>query len=178
MGDITMKPGDILPLLVTKKVENVKSWKRGDAVVYRHDIYLTDKKTGNTSVKQWVPATPSIPLTIFVEGVVQYIKCVKADPKGDEIEPYDPEDQGRMVPIVSRNTLPTGTSEQTTQAPFNCNDKNIGGKSITFCMAYAKDLKVAELAGREDKKITEDDIEDVAKWAIKINEKICEFLNF
>lgn len=182
MSDIKMKPGDILCLKVTRVEENKKSFIRNGSTVYKHNIYLDDGK-GNASRKEYITSAPTIPLTEFIPGVFQHVKCITANDLGDEIQPYDPEtQQAQMIPTRNGTALPHAAPADILtyqpQSAANCNDKNIGGKSITFCMAYAKDLKVAEISKQKaGYKVTEEDIQEVAAWAIKLNNEICDFLN-
>ena len=55
------------------------------------------------------------------------------------------------------------------------------GHPITMTMAYAKDLKVAEINANANKTgvnlVTDEDLEDIVRWADFMNNKICERIN-
>ena len=176
---LTYQVGQTFQSKVLRKEENKKSWQVKGNPVYRHDIYLEDPKTKVQSVKEWVSDYPQIPLTHCIEGVVQWFKITKVtEGKNDQIEPYDPEQSNNRSPLKLaseiNNSLPKGTAEEAA-----CHTMNLTGKSITYCTAWAKDLKVAEIAKRpEGSTVTDEDIEDVARWARSLNEKLCEYVNF
>lgn len=175
----TYTPGQTFQAKVIRKDENKKSWVVKGKKVYRHDLYLVDMKTKQESIKEWISNEPSIPLTTCPENAYRWFRVTKVTQgMNDEVEPFDEVEQTSRSPLKIaaeiNNSLPKGAAEQT-----NCQSLNITGKSITYCTAWAKDLKVAEIAKRPDgAKVTEEDIEDVAKWAISLNEKLCEFVNF
>lgn len=179
MPEIKLILNQVFPAKVIRKDQNVKSWQVKGKPVYRHDIHLEDPKTKNTSVKEWVSSEKEIPLTSCIEGVVQWFKCTRVtEGKNDEIEPYDPEQNSKQSPLKQaaeiNNSLPKGTA-----ATDSCQNMNLQGKSITFCEAWAKDLKVAEINKQpEGYKVTPEDISDITKWAIQMNNELCDFLNF
>lgn len=175
MGNIVMAKGQYMQLRVDSITPNVKQVRKGNEVYQRHDIYLSDPKTGNTLRGEFL--NMSLTPDGFVLGVIQYVRCIWWDEKGPTIEPYDPVSPNS--PPVQRDSLPKQNvelsnanqdiaSNQQVQHAIN-SDLNVGGKAIVFAMAYAKDLKVAEVARQKmGYKVTDKDIEDVIAWGKQI----------
>lgn len=178
MSEITIyTTGQTFQAKVIRKDENVKGWKKLGKQVYRHDLHLVDMKTKQESTKEWISNEPSIPLTVCIENAYQWFRVTKVTAgMNDEIEPFDPE-AGR--PPLARASEIANEFPKPKTASTECQSLNLQGKSITFCEAWAKDLKVAEINRQpEGYKVTEEDISDVTKWAIQMNEELCAYFNF
>lgn len=185
---ILMEKNQVLLLKVTSVVEKKKTFQKNGSTHYRHDIYLQDKP-GNTSVKEYV--TQEETQDKFFPGQWQYVKCLFPNEKGDEIEPWDDQKDAPLKQVREiANSLPKGASEDNAPArpqyrpdghgeAKNCYSVKLTGESITFAMAWAKDLKVAEIAKRKaGSKVTDEDLADMARWADVINNNICERISF
>lgn len=181
MAEIIMQKGQVLSLKVTSIVENRKSFPKDNDTYYIHDIYVEDRH-GNKSRKEFRTRTMTIPINTFVVGVYQNIRCVWPSEKGDEIEPYDGEAKTQPAPPV-QSSLPKPTADipnhnqdpPVAQHAINT-DANVGGRAIVFAMAYAKDLKAAEIANRKaGSKVTTEDIEEMIAWGKQIRMGMLDF---
>lgn len=184
MAEIVFSRNLVLRVKVTKIEENKKTIPKGNGVtMQRHDLYIEDEK-GNTARVEYL--NHSLTCHEFVVGVWQYMRCTWPDEKGSTVEPYDPERPN--VPNVPRETPQSGLPQQNAYIP-NVNqdrppviqhaiasDANVGGKAIVFAMAYAKDLKVAEIAKRKaGAKVTDDDISEMISWAKQLRMGLLDF---
>lgn len=133
------------------------------------------KKEGGCQYLHSSEDQTTIPLVI---GVIQWVKCVLLSPMNTAtIEPTDPPNTLTAAYQESKIDPYAGISKERDPALVykpQCNSINISGLSITFAMAYAKDLKIAEIAKREEGFVGDADIEDVIKWGLVINAAICE----
>lgn len=171
-----MQKLQVLSLKVTSFAYKKKYPKDG-TFVYVFDVYLEDRN-GNTSRKEYKSKFEVLPPDTFVLGVWQNIRCTYPDSKGDEIEPYDSEAQRMEVAraAASGNPLPTGASDN--PAPVFAPNKGEVARMLSMSLAYAKDLKVAEINKRKaGSKITEEDIAEVCTWAIKMHNTMGDLLS-
>jgi len=169
-----MKPGGRYQVKVTDIKVAVKKFNKvniGDVV--RHDIHIEDR-AGNTAVCEFISKSEIV--TEFAQGVFQWIKCIYPDGDGGTIEPCEPPDENTRHEPVSPPSSPLPQTYVDTPN-VDCSAKNVSGSTLAFSVAYAKDIKVAEIGNRPpSSKATTDDIEDVLKWAKMINKSLCNNL--
>lgn len=168
MGEILMQKGQVLSLKVTSH-RLKKPFVKDNHTIYFHDVFVEDKQ-GNTSRKEYKSRYETLPPDTFVLNVWQNIRCTYPDPKGDEIEPYDSEAQRMEVArtAASGNPLPHGTGDNPT--PVFAPNKTESARMLSMCMAYSKDILVAEVSKRKaGSQVTEDDIQKMIGWATKMH---------
>ena len=115
---------------------------------------------------------------VFEPNVWQYIICINPSEKGCLVEPYDPE--GATEKPECRPTFKEVYNDVVGQRkePSTYSVK-VGGESAVFCFAWAKDLMVAEIARRpEGSKVTDEDLQSVARWADILNVQLTSRINF
>lgn len=174
---ILMERNQTMSLKVVSITENAKTFQRGNQTCHRHDIYVVDGK-GNTDRFEYINDRPTQE-GAFVIGVMQYMQCVYPSEKGYEVKPWDPASipqppSHRSTPVPH----PPRTIDAIDPPQPNCYTIKMSGESITFCMAWAKDLVVAEIEKREDHTVTDADLDRVIKFADKLNEAICDRVAF
>jgi len=173
---IKMTKGDTLSLTVTNIEYNHHSYNGKSGTKYVHLIHLKDKN-GNEDAKEYITETPEMPQDVFYVGIPQLIRCKYNNAKSDEIIPWDEEVQKMQTArdIAAGKPQAPGINQD---RPHTSGVK-ISGESITFCFAYAKDLKVAEISRQpEGYRITDEDIEWIIKTANKLDGAIIEKITF
>ncbi len=120
-------------------------------------------------------------------GLAQWFKCLQtSNDKPCVVEPCDPpEEKNRIATEMPRSALPKPTTDTIKPEERMNTPMEVPGSGkpnerlLSMCTAWAKDLKVAEVGRMEyGYKVTEQDIEDVGKWGLKIFNTISEQLNF
>ena len=162
---------------VIKEPDGKKEVPTQSGTRYRYLIFGADKK-GLSFSGEYLAMPESNPWEEFIEGVMQYVKCTRLSPRGTPtIEPC--EEPGSITKMYSE-LKKTTTDLKKEALPYqpNCYSAQVSGTAICFSMAYAKDLKVAEIAKRESGEVTDQDIEDVCRWAHTINDRMCDRINF
>lgn len=120
----------------------------------------------------------------FVIGIYRWVKCWQVSPNlgTPTIDPYDEQATGLKAAAALIGGLKnTGVGEQKPSGiPYmpNCYSVQITGSSICFATAWAKDILCSEIAGRESKEVTDEDIDRMMSWSHAINDKMCERINF
>lgn len=184
MDAIPVTEGQVLSLKVINILQNKKQFQKGTKLAYRHDITLQDKE-GRILVGEYINDSPAIGDS-FIQGVYQYVKIKYTNTQGVEIVPGEatgaPPSSSRMETakkIAAAAGLVDVPSEKSDPQPRNCYSIKIAGESITFSVAYAKDILVAEI-GRQPAgyKVTAEDIDRMLQMADQINNAICDRLNF
>lgn len=168
---LLLKPTNIVN---TGKKVNSKHFQ-GECI--RYDIDFEDKDK-NTSKAEFLCRAGTC--SDFEVGIPRYVRVVWVAERGDAtVEPCEP-------PGEKANTRNTALPEKTTETidtrntpalnPFNV---SVNGKAATYAMAYAKDIKMAEISKRKvGSKVTDEDIEDVIRWGGKISMALTEQLDF
>ena len=174
-NEINPKENQVLILKVTNILENRKVINlKGGAVKHRHDIYLENKE-GLKMQGEYLSVSPYVSED-FILNVFQFVKIKKITPLSIEIEPSeDP------ALVVERRQLEKDLAPRSNgPAPVkNCYNIPVSGSSITFSMAYAKDILVAEISRKpEGYKVTEEDIKNMIVNADLINAAICDRVSF
>lgn len=116
-------------------------------------------------------------------GIPQWIRCKQPSDIACVVEPCDPPGEQAQT---SRNALPKPATDtikpeerMNTPADPSPVGKLNNERLLSVATSYAKDLKVAEIGRREyGAVVTEQDIEDVAAWGLKIFNTMSEQLNF
>lgn len=171
--------GEVIQAKVTS-IRYVKKFATKEGDKYRFDISVEGRTSALEFLTQKVdmsdPANPK--QNEFFPGVLQWIRCSRKNEYGENIEPYDPEELPAPQPTTSHvNATTKSVPRGTIDGERNCFNMNLQGASINFSTAYAKDLKIAEIARQpEGYRINEQDLEDIATWAVKINNSICRHL--
>lgn len=135
------------------------------------DIQLKDGSTGTVEY-----ASKRDVCEVFEIGVWQNIICIQPSDKGCQVEPYDPEAaKPKPTPLAEQYTdIKPGTTTPPSQYSVRVN-----GEAIVFAMAWAKDLKVAEIAQRpEGYGVSQEDLKEIANWADFLCNNMIERLKF
>ncbi len=167
-----MKNGGKYQVKVTDIKPNIKKFISGRlGEVIRHDIFIEDR-AGNTLPCEFISKNEIV--TEFVLGVFRWIECKFMEPDKAIIEPCEPPTANGNTPAPHPDTIRRESLPQTYLEAALPDCRNISGSSPAFAMAYAKDLKVAEIATRPaGSRVTTDDVADVIKWATLINTALC-----
>jgi hypothetical protein len=131
-------------------------------------------KDGNTGTVEY--ASKRDVCEVFEIGVWQNIICIQPSDKGCQVEPYDPE--ANKQPVIPPAERYNDIKPTDTKAPSQYSVR-VNGEAIVFCMAWAKDLKVAEIAQRpEGYGVSQEDLEEIATWADFFCNKMIDRLKF
>jgi hypothetical protein len=180
-GTFQMETDKIYQLKVVycePRIENAtgkhKSFPKKDGKMYFvYDVCLEDKN-GNRAICEYISLRNT--QNELHKGVTQYIRCGIFGGKGTpEIEPVEGPNED------SQRTLPQGEKAITTYKDGAANGfaVPVTGKSMTFAMAWAKDILVAEIAKQpEGYRVTNVDIEKMVRNADLINNALTERIEF
>lgn len=181
MGQLILNKGDIVSLKVTNINPTGKEVKKQTGHFYQYYIAMEDKNGGTVICEYLSPVEYQ---DRFYHGIMQYIEVKYLSQKGTpEIEPCEEPKKDKWVSLeeIPRTVNPGNTSHVDEpgkkEAGVNCASVNANGRAITYSVAYAKDLLVAEIAANP-RQVTDADIDRMMKWANMINTEICDRINF
>lgn len=165
MSAISLQRGETYYVKVTGILKTTKEVPTRSGVKYKYIISLEDKK-GDIANAEYLSPTPE--QTVFVKDAWQYIKCIyKGEMFDAEIEPTEPPSHN-----VS-SALSDGKIEKSSSQA-----RSVGGNSVTFAVAYSKDILIAEMSRwPAERELGEEDIDRMLFHADKIHDFICEKLN-
>jgi len=164
------------PIKIVNTQKEVKSQHFG-GVCIRYDIDFEDKDK-NTSKAEFLCRAGTC--SDFEVGIPRYVRVVWVAERGDAtIEPCEPPGE-RMAPqskVLPEKTVETIDTRNTPAPnPFNV---SVNGKAATYAMAYAKDIKMAEIAARGwNVPVTDKDIDDIVRWSGKLAIGITDNMDF
>lgn len=170
MDDLKLQPGQIYYVKVTEFRPRNKTITKQDQQQYELHYVKVQDDAGKSVLCEFACLLGKCKPDTFVVGVKQYIRCGILSGKGTpEIEPSD-------EPGSAKKDQPPGVNNP---EPQNAYGVKIAGTAMTFAMGFAKDLKVAEIE-RQDfgYKVTDQDLDDVVKWAERINLALTERITF
>ena len=162
---MALKKGEIYNFKVTDIVEDVKFFNGNGGTKHKHSITFEDK-SGAQIKAEYLTNSPG-QKGAFVKGVIQYFRVLWEDEREYRIEPCD------EPPKVTTQSPTNSNSQPQSPTGKNCYNLNISGSSIAFAMAYAKDIKSAEIARQpEGYSVSDRDIEDMCRWGDMVNKYI------
>lgn len=180
MAQLILNKGDIVSLKVTNIKNTTKVVNKQTGTFYQYHITMEDKK-GDFVMCEYL--SPGQDQDKFYLGVMQFIEVKFISQKGTpEIEPCEEPQKVMRTPGQDSPRVSAGNTSHVDvpgkkNAQVNCASVNATGRGITYSVAYAKDLLVAEITANP-RKITDDDIDRMMKWADTINQGICDRINF
>lgn len=181
MGQLILNKGDIVSLKVTNIKPTGKEVNKQTGTFYQYYITVEDKKGDWISCEYLSPVSDQ---NVFVLNVFQYIEVKYLSPKmgTPEIEPAEEPVKHNRVALQEVKTVTPGNTSHVDEpgkkeSAVNCASVNANGRAITYSVAYAKDLLVAEITANP-RQVTDADIDRMMKWANIIDTGICGRINF
>ena len=178
MADIKFEKDQVL-LLKPTSIKNtnkvVKSQHFGGDCI-RYDLEFEDKNKATGKAEFLCRAGNC---EDFQLGIFRYVKVSWLAGRGDAtVEPCEPPGESSKPNLHKRDREEAVIDTQTTPAP-NPFNVSVNGRAATYAMAYAKDIKAAQIATRgASAEVTDADIEDVIRWSGKIAIGITENMDF
>jgi hypothetical protein len=168
-------------VLKTERLERRRTFTLKNKTYYNYVIHLEIKSTklGEEDKSGWVEyftEAPELDPKIFPLNVLQYVRCIKCEDLHCCIVPHDPEEELSKEEMARKLVCNDKEEVWPPVAPeIRRSTVTVSGNSFMMCLAYAKDLKIGEMAAQKNianPKITYYDINDILEWAGKLNEAV------
>jgi len=169
MDELQLEVGKTYLLKVTEFKPRNKKITKQDRRSYEIFYVRVEDKSGKSVLCEYACLEGTCKEDTFVVGTWQHIRCgIKSKMGTPEIEPVED-------PSVAQNKIQSAS----VPAEGGAYGIKIQGTSIAFAMAFAKDLKVAEIGQQPfGYKVSEKDIHDIEEWAEKFHTAMTERITF